>query len=349
MLSIGLIGAGRIASVHARHIGENAGARIVAVTDPFAPGLAALAAEHGARVADSADAIINDDTIDAVIIASSTDTHCPLMIAAAKAGKFVYCEKPLASTIEEAHAAAIELGTASEKVMVGFNRRFDRNHAAVQTDLAAGRLGRVQTVQITSRGPNAIPNLDYLKVSGGLFFDKMIHFFDMVRWLTGEEPVDVVAFGSVIADPVFAQANDIDTGMVTLRMQSGALCQIENTRRAVYGYDDRIEVLGTGGLIESSRITEGAVMRILDDKIMTEGLPKDPMIRMAPSYKGSINAFVDFATGRLPRDKVPSVNDGLRAQVIAAAATMSLRDARIVRCDEIARAAGMAEAGSVSR
>lgn len=349
MLSIGLIGAGRIASVHARHIRENPDARIVAIADPFAPGLAALASEHGARIAPNADDIINDDGIDAVIIASSTDTHCPLMRAAAKVGKFVYCEKPLASTIEEAYAASIDLGRASEKVMVGFNRRFDRNHATVQADLAAGKLGRVQTVQITSRGPNAIPSLEYLKVSGGLFFDKMIHFFDMVRWLTGEEPVDVVALGSVIADPVFAEANDIDTGMVTLRMQSGALCQIENTRRAVYGYDDRVEVLGTGGLIESSRITEGAVMRILDDKIMTEGLPKDPMIRMAPSYKASIHAFVDFASGKLSRAMVPSVYDGLRAQVIAAAADLSLREGRIVSCDEIARAAGMAEVNSAAR
>ncbi|MBS7706346.1 Gfo/Idh/MocA family protein [Chelatococcus asaccharovorans] len=342
MVSIGLIGAGRIASVHARHLRENHNARIVAIADPFAPGLAGLAAEHGARMAGSAEDIINDDGIDAVIVASSTDTHCPLMTAAAKKGKFVYCEKPLASSLAEAYAASIGLGEASEKVMVGFNRRFDRNHAAVQADLAAGRLGRVQTVQITSRGPNAIPSLAYLKVSGGLFFDKMIHFFDMVRWLTGEEPLDVVAFGSVIADPVFAEANDIDTGIVTLRMQSGALCQIENTRRAVYGYDDRVEILGTGGLIESSRITEGAVMRILDDKIMTEGLPKDPMIRMAPSYKASINAFVDFASGKLPRAMVPSINDGLRAQVIAAAADLSLRERRIVACDEITRTAGMA-------
>jgi myo-inositol 2-dehydrogenase/D-chiro-inositol 1-dehydrogenase len=343
MISVGLIGAGRIASVHARHLRGNNFARIVAVADPHAPNAAALAAEHGARVAASAEEIIADPAIDAVIIASSTDTHCPLMLAAAKAGKRVYCEKPLASTLAEAYSTYVALGAEADSVMVGFNRRFDRNHAAVQADLAAGRLGKVQTVQITSRGPNAIPSLDYLKVSGGLFFDKMIHFFDMVRWLTGEEPVDVVAFGSVIADPVFAEANDIDTGMVTLRMKSGALCQIENTRRAVYGYDDRIEVLGTGGLIESSRITEGSVMRIIDDKILSEGLPKDPMVRMAPSYSASINAFIDFARGALGREAVPGVKDGLQAQIIAAAADRSLREGRIVKCTEILQSAGIPE------
>lgn len=345
MLAIGLIGAGRIASIHARHLQGNPHARIVAVADPFAPALADLAAVHGARVAASAEEIIADPSIDAVIVASSTDTHCPLMTAAAKAGKFVYCEKPLAPTLEEANAASIALGNEADRVMMGFNRRFDRNHAAVQADLSAGRLGRIQTVQITSRGPNGIPGLDYLKVSGGLFFDKMIHFFDMVRWLTGEEPATVAALGSVIADPVFAEADDIDTGVVMLRMESGALCHIENTRRAVYGYDDRVEVLGTGGLIESSRVTEGEVMRIFDDKIMTEGLPKDPMIRMAPSYSAAIGAFVDFARGALPRAAVPSVHDGLRAQIIAAAADVSLREGRLVSCAEIARLADIPESG----
>lgn len=334
-ISIGLIGAGRISSVHARHLRGNPYARIVAVADPHNANAAPLAAEHGARQYDSAEDIIADPSIDAVVIGSSTDTHCPLMLAAARAGKLVYCEKPLAATLQEAQDTLTALGSDASRIMVGFNRRFDRNHAAVQRDLADGRLGRVQTVQITSRGPNAVPSLEYLKVSGGLFYDKMIHFFDMVRWLTGEEAREVIAFGSVIADPIFAEANDIDTGMVTLRMESGALCQIENTRRAVYGYDDRVEVLGTGGLIESSRITEGAVMRILDDKILTEGLPKDPMIRMAPSYAASIAAFVDFARGELPREAVPGVNDGLQAQILAEAATRSLREGRIVSRQEI--------------
>lgn len=337
MISIGLIGAGRIASVHARHLLGLPGARIAAVTDPQAERAQAIAGDHGARIVADAEAIIGSPEIDAVIIASSTETHCPLMLAAARAGKVVYCEKPLASSLAEARQTIAALGPDSERIMVGFNRRFDRNHAAVQADLAAGRLGKVQTVQITSRGPNAIPPVEYLKVSGGLYYDKMIHFFDMVRWLTGEEPVEIAAFGSVIADPVFAEVGDVDTAMVTVRMASGALCQIENARRAVYGYDDRIEVFGTGGVIESSRITEGSVMRIFDDKVLTEGLPKDPMVRMAPSYSASIRAFVDFAQrfDGPDRPRVPTVQDGLRAQIMAEAATRAAAERRIVQIAEI--------------
>ncbi|QQA75075.1 Gfo/Idh/MocA family oxidoreductase [Pectobacterium parmentieri] len=337
MISIGLIGAGRIASVHAQHLKNHPFARLVAVTDPLTTRAEAIAAEHGARVFPNAEALIAAHEIDAVIIASSTETHCPLMLAAVRAGKRVYCEKPLASTLAEAHRTLIELGEQQQQVMVGFNRRFDRNHAAIQTDITQGRLGRVQTVQITSRGPNAIPSLEYLRVSGGLFYDKMIHFFDLVRWLTGEEVTDISAFGSVIADPLFLDANDVDTAMVTLRTASGALCQIDNARRAVYGYDDRIEVFGTGGLAESSRITEGSVMRIFDDKVLTEGLPKDPMIRMAPSYAAAIQAFTVFVhnAGTPEAISVPGVYDGLRAQMMAEAATRAATERRIVTLAEI--------------
>ncbi|MDX5627470.1 MULTISPECIES: Gfo/Idh/MocA family oxidoreductase [unclassified Brenneria] len=337
MISIGLIGAGRIASVHARHLQNHPFARIVAVADPLSTRAAAIAAQHNARVLPNAEAIIAADDIDAVIIASSTETHCPLMLAAVRAGKKVYCEKPLASTLAEAGNTLRELGEGQHQVMVGFNRRFDRNHAAIQADIAQGRLGRLQTVQITSRGPNAVPSLAYLRVSGGLFYDKMIHFFDLARWLTGEEITEVSAFGSVIADPVFLEANDVDTAMVTLRTASGALCQIDNARRAVYGYDDRIEVFGTAGLAESSRITEGSVMRIFDDKVLTEGLPKDPMIRMAPSYAAAIRTFAQFVRdfGTPKAMAVPGVYDGLRAQIMAEAATRAAAERRIVALEEV--------------
>lgn len=337
MISIGLIGAGRIASVHAQHLKNHPFARLVAVTDPVLARAETIAAEHGARVFPDADAIIASQEIDAVIIASSTETHCSLMLAAARAGKKVYCEKPLASTLTEAYRTLIELGELQQQIMVGFNRRFDRNHAAIQADIMQGRLGKIQTVQITSRGPNAIPSLEYLRVSGGLFYDKMIHFFDLVRWLTGEEVTDISAFGSVISDSLFLEANDVDTAMVTLKTTSGALCQIDNARRAVYGFDDRIEVFGTGGLAESSRITEGSVMRIFDDKIMTEGLPKDPMIRMAPSYAAAIHTFTLFVrnAGTPEAISVPGVYDGLYAQMMAEAATRAAAQRRIVSLAEI--------------
>jgi myo-inositol 2-dehydrogenase/D-chiro-inositol 1-dehydrogenase len=337
VISIGLIGAGRIGSVHAGHLLCNPHAKIVAITDPQTSRAEAIAAEHHARTAKDAAEIIAAKDIDAVVVASSTETHAATTIAAVQAGKCVYCEKPVAPTLVEAKTLVDTLGSDHVRVMVGFNRRFDRNHAAVQKDIAAGRLGRVQSVQITSRGPNNVPSVDYLRVSGGLFYDKMIHFFDMVRWLTDEEPADVVAFGSVIADQVFREVGDVDTAMATIRMKSGALCQIDNARRAAYGYDDRVEVFGTRGLIESSRITEGSIMRILDDKVLTEGLPKDPMIRMAPSYKASISAFVDFVRSFDTADRlaVPTVQDGLRSQIMAEAATRSAKQRRIIAIAEI--------------
>lgn len=343
MINLGLIGAGRIAQVHARHLTLHPHARIIGVCDPKIGQANSVAATLGCRVFDSAEALIASPEVDAVIIASSTDTHCPLMLAAVRAGKYVYCEKPLASSLTEAWRTIQDMGDLADHVMVGFNRRFDRNHAAVQVDIRAGRLGRLQTVQVTSRGPNAIPGIDYLKVSGGIYFDKMIHFFDLVRWLTGEDITELAAFGSVLADPEFAAVGDVDTAMVTLRTTSGILCQIENARRAVYGYDDRIEVFGTRGLAESSRITEGSVMRIFDDKILTEGLPKDPMIRMAPSYQAAIHAFVDFvsATRRGIPFAVPGVLDGLRAQIAAEAASRAAREQRLVNVTEIENSLGL--------
>lgn len=333
MLRIGLIGAGRIGSVHAKHLASVRQATIVAVFDPLADRAQRIADEHGARIARDWRDIVEADDIDAVVIASSTETHPVVLRHAAQTQKAVYCEKPLASSLSEAHSLHRDLSGQSSRVMLGFNRRFDRNHASVAADVAAGAIGRVQTVQMTSRGPNAIPPASYLKVSGNLFYDKMVHFFDLARWLTREEAIEVSALGSVIADPVFAEFGDVDTALVTLRMESGALCLIDNARRAVYGYDDRIEVFGTGGLLESSRITDGSVMRIFDDKVLTEGLPKDPMLRMAPSYAASIAAFVEFALGE--RSAVPGIEDGFRSLVLAEAATRSLAERRNVTFNEI--------------
>lgn len=337
MIRIGLVGAGRIGSVHARHLLRHPTARIVSVYDPIVARAEAVAAAHGATVVGDWRAIVEAGDVDAVIVASSTETHPTVVRAAVAADKAVYCEKPLAASLAEAVRLHDDLATVPNRVMVGFNRRFDRNHAKVAAEVHDGRIGRLQTVQITSRGPNAIPGPDYLRVSGNLFYDKMVHFFDLIRWLSGEEPVEVIAQGSVIADPVFAEFDDVDTAQVVIRLESGALCLIDNARRAAYGYDDRIEVFGTGGLLESSRVTEGHVMRILDDGIRHEGLPKDPMIRMADSYAASIAAFVDFAAGL--RDDVPRVADGLEALILAEAATRSWKEKRFVSVVEARRSA----------
>lgn len=345
MTRIALIGAGRIGSVHARHIGALRTARIVGVYDPLPDRAEAIARDHDARIATDWRDLVTAGDVDAVVIASSTETHPEVLRLAVDAGKAAYCEKPIAADLAEAWRLQRDILARPHRVMVGFNRRFDRNHSRVAADAHAGRIGRLQTVQMTSRGPNAIPGPDYLRVSGNLFFDKMVHFFDLARWFTGEEIVAVSAMGSVIADPVFADFGDIDTALVTLRTGSGALVQIDNARRAVYGYDDRIELFGTGGLLESSRVTEGNIMRIFDDKLISEGLPKDPMIRMAASYAASIEAFVEFAAGR--RDDVPGIRDGFEALVLAEAATRSRAEGRHQAVDviraELAAAGGAGE------
>jgi len=341
MIRIALVGAGRIGGVHARHLAGIKEARIVGVYDPLVERSTSIARELDARIAQDWQTLVAADDVDAVVIASSTETHPDVLRMAVSAGKAVYCEKPIAAGLVDAWKLQQDILSQPHRVMVGFNRRFDRNHSIVASDAHAGRIGKLQTVQMTSRGPNAVPNADYLRVSGNLFFDKMVHFFDLARWFTREDIVQVSAMGSVIADQVFADYNDIDTALVTLQTRSGAIVLIDNARRAVYGYDDRIELFGTGGLLESSRVTEGNIMRIFDDKLLSEGLPKDPMIRMAASYAASITAFVEFASGH--RNDVPGIKDGFEALVLAEAASRSRLSGRhespdVIR-DEIAHTA----------
>src|SRR5690606_35052934 len=177
--------------------------------------------------------------------------------------------------------------------MLGFNRRYDPDHACLRAEVRAGRIGRIQSMQLASRGPNSVPTPQYLESSGGFYRDKCVHFFDLIRWISGEEPVEIAALGSVIADPSVGEANDVDTAAIIIRLKSGALAHIDNARRAIYGYDDRIEVFGTAGLIESSRMRRGNVMRITGDAIELDGLPKNSFERYGQSYALALDAFFD--------------------------------------------------------
>lgn len=333
MLRIGLIGCGRIGRVHALGVERNRKSRLAAVFDPVGENAAAVAAQFGSAIAASAEEVFASSDIDAVIIASPTGNHKEHFLTAARAGKAVYGEKPIDNNLRNANEAVIELRRCKVPIMIGFNRRYDRDHAALRAEVRKGGIGRVQAMQLASRGPNSVPSLAYLRGSGGFYRDKCVHFIDLVRWIAGEDPVAVAAMGSVIADASVGEANDVDTAGIMMRMSSGAIAHIDNARRAVYGYDDRIEVFGTEGLIESSRKRRGNVMQIRDDAVMLEGLPKDSFARYSESYAAAFDAFIEMLDGG--PDDVPTIEDGLMAQVIAEAATISGAESRIVPLKEI--------------
>jgi myo-inositol 2-dehydrogenase/D-chiro-inositol 1-dehydrogenase len=257
MISFCQFGAGRIGAIHAENIARHPGARLHAVVDVDRAAAERLGSRHGSEVATQASVLV-DRSIQAVVIASSTNTHADLVEAAARAGKAVFCEKPLDLDRRRAEACLAVVAECGVPLMVGFNRRFDPHFARLERQLRDGRAGRVELLSITSRDPSP-PPLAYVRFSGGLFRDMMIHDFDMARWLLGEEPVEVFAAASVLVDPAIGDAGDVDTAVVTLRTGSGALCQISNSRRAVYGYDQRIEVLGSKGALRADNVALSTV------------------------------------------------------------------------------------------
>jgi myo-inositol 2-dehydrogenase/D-chiro-inositol 1-dehydrogenase len=334
MIQVGLIGCGRIGNVHALSAERNPRVCLSAVFDPSAGRAQTAADRFRCAVASSVEDLTRSDQIDAIVIASPTSVHQEQFLAAARAGKAIYGEKPIDNNLQRAYETVMELRRSSAHIMIGLNRRFDRDHAALRADVQAGQVGRIQSMQLASRGPNSVPTPDYLRGSGGFYRDKCVHFFDLIRWISGEEPVDVVAMGSVIADASVAEADDVDTATILMRLASGGLAHVDNARRAVYGYDDRIEVFGTAGLIESSRVRRGNVMRIAaDGSIRHDGLPRDSFERYSDSYAAAFDAFVDAVAG-ISAD-IPTIDDGFMAQIIAEAATVSARERRIVSIKEI--------------
>jgi len=327
VIRIGLLGAGRIGKIHGTNVAESRDAKLVAVADADDNAARALAGAHGAEVRSSDDIITSRD-IDAVVIATPTDTHADLIERAAGVKKAVFCEKPvdlssgrIVSCLKVVEAAGIPL-------MIGFNRRFDPNFASLKRRLDDGAVGKVEMVTIISRDPGP-PPVSYIKVSGGLYRDMMIHDFDLARFLLGEEPVEVHAVGSVMVDPEIGRAGDVDTAMVMLRTASGKLCQISNSRRATYGYDQRIEVHGSEGMIRAGNIHETTV-----EIANKSGFKADPILnffleRYMPAYRAELAAFIAAITkGTAP---APSGRDGLMAQRLADAATESKATGQTVK------------------
>jgi len=245
MISFCQFGAGRIGAIHAANITAHPKARLHTIVDTDREAAERLAGRYGATIGDQAKALA-DPALDAVLIASSTDTHADLVEAAARAGKAIFCEKPLDLDRRRAEACAAVAETCRVPLMIAFNRRFDPNFARLYREIRADRIGRPEILRITSYDP-APPPIEFVRRSGGMFRDMMIHDLDMACWLLDEEPVGLLAAASVMVDPAIGEAGDVDTAVVTLCMKSGALCQIANTRRAIYGYDQRIEVLGSKG------------------------------------------------------------------------------------------------------
>ncbi len=327
MLRLGVLGAGRIGKIHGGNAASHPKTTLVAVADPYQPAADALAAATGAKAMTPEEIIASKD-IDAVLICTPTTTHADFIEAAAKAGKAVFCEKPVdlnAARIRDCLAVVKAAGTA---LMIGFNRRFDPNFAELQRRIAAGTVGNVEIVTVLSRDPNPPPP-SYVKSSGGLFRDMMIHDLDMARFLLGEDPVEVHAVGSSLVDPAIGAEGDVDTAAVLLKTASGKIAQISNSRRATYGYDQRIEVHGSKGLISAGNVYKSTVQVATGAGFVGDPVQDFFLERYAEAYRLELDAFVSaVVSGTAP---APSGEDGLAAQLLADAATESCFSGKPVR------------------
>jgi myo-inositol 2-dehydrogenase/D-chiro-inositol 1-dehydrogenase len=318
MLSIAVIGAGRIGQIHARNVAANPRARLAGIADLDAIAAARLAESLRTKVL----TLQSVFEADAVMICSPTATHAGLIERAAAAVQPVFCEKPIDLSAPRVRACLAAVRRAGTKLMVGFNRRFDPHFAALKRRLDAGEIGKLEILTIISKDP-APPPPEYIATSGGLFHDMMIHDLDMARFLMGEEVVEVFAAASALVDPTIGMAGDVDSAVVTLRTAHGVLCQITNSRRANYGYDQRIETHGSEGMLRAGNVTATTVERANADGFSTDPVLPFFLERYAAAYRAELDAFVDAVTGG--QQPSPSGEDGLRAQLLADAVTDSAR------------------------
>ena len=331
-ISIGLIGLGRIGRMHAELLVRRVpGAAVGIVYDVHAPFAADVAQELGVALAGSVQEVLASD-VDAVAICSSADTHVDLMVAAAEAGKAVFCEKPVSLFLDELERGLGAIEAHGVPFQVGFNRRFDPAHASVAEAVAAGRIGEPLLVRISSRDPEP-PSLEYVRTSGGLFLDMTIHDFDMARFVTGSEVVEVFARGGVRVAPELAEAGDIDTALVTLVHASGCLTAIDNCRATAYGFDQRVEAFGSQGMAASENPPAYSGVLTTAGGARRPPLPHFFLERYLPSYEREWQAFV----GALQTGTAPSVGaeDARAPLVIGLAALRSLREGRAVRLEEV--------------
>lgn len=333
-ITIGIIGAGRIGKLHAEHMSRNRQVVVQTISDVFITDeLRAWAAELGiGSVTDNYKDIIGDPSIQAVFICSSTNTHVPFIVEAAQAGKHIFCEKPISLDYRQTAEALKAVKEAGVLLQTGFNRRFDHNFKRAREIVQDGKIGSPHLVKITSRDP-APPGEDYIKVSGGLFMDMAIHDFDMARYLSGSEVTEVYAQGAVLVNPVIGELGDIDTAVIFLKFANGALGVIDNSRQAVYGYDQRIEVFGSEGSVTVQNDHPNTAEISTKDSVSRDNPKYFFLERYHESYIDETRQFIDCIVhgGEVPVDG----RDALQAEKIAYAAKLSLQERRPVQLDEI--------------
>ena len=330
-VKFGLLGAGRIGKVHAKAVTGDANAQLVAVADAFPAAAQAIADQYGCDVR-TIEAIETAKDIDAVVICTPTDTHADLIERFVKAGKAVFCEKPIDLSLARVKQCLEVVRAHKGTLMVGFNRRFDPHFAAVRGQIDAGAIGDVEMIVITSRDPGA-PPVDYIKRSGGIFRDMTIHDFDMARFLLGEEVTEVAATAAVLVDPAIGEAGDFDSVQVMLKTASGKQAMISNSRRATYGYDQRIEVHGSEGMASAENQRPVSI-----EVANAKGYTRPPlhdffMTRYTEAYAAEIAAFIAACGGK--GSASPSGEDGLIALALADAAVKSVAEKRTVLVSEV--------------
>jgi myo-inositol 2-dehydrogenase/D-chiro-inositol 1-dehydrogenase len=323
MFQLALIGAGRIGKIHAANAASHPALSLKWVVDAVAAAANELAAQTGASVA-TLETALADPEVAGVIVASSTDTHLDYAARAIAAGKAVFCEKPIDLDLDRARGASAAF--AGKPLLLGFNRRFDPNFQALKARLDGGAVGKLESLHIISHDPSP-PPVSYVKVSGGLFKDMAIHDFDMARWMLGEEPTSVYASASCLVDPAIGEAGDVDTAKILLKTGSGRICMISNSRRSGYGYDQRIEAFGSGGMLRAANVTESTV------QVWTEagaaGAPFQNFFldRYAAAYRLEMEHFADMLRGAAP---AIGYADGVAALALAEAAGESARSGTVV-------------------
>lgn len=330
-INFALLGAGRIGKTHAHAIASNPNAKLAAVYDPFEDSAQAISQQYGSQIMEI-DAIAASPDIDVVAICTPTNTHADLIEQFAHAGKVIFCEKPIDLNLDRVKKCLKTVEETNAKLMMGFNRRFDPHFKSVRSSIEAGQVGDVEQVVITSRDPG-LPPMDYISVSGGIFRDMAIHDFDIARWLLGEEVESVFATGSVLVDKEVGNRGDFDTAMIILRTKSGKQAHINNSRRATYGYDQRIEVLGSKGMVRAHNPRP-----VTNEIANADGYTSQPlhdffMTRYVEAYAAEIAMLIDAMVKNVPI--TPSGHDGMMALAMAEAANISVKEGRLVNMSEV--------------
>lgn len=334
MVKIGIIGAGRIGKVHAKAASNLNGAKIIWLADPIAPDLEETAKSMGIeKTSKNYKDILNDKEVDAIFICTPTDTHYTISMEALNFGKHVFCEKPVDLELGRVKDVKDLVAKTGKKYMVGFNRRFDHNFMAIKENIDKGLIGKLELIQITSRDPEP-PPISYVKVSGGLFCDMMIHDFDMVRYLSSSNPKSVTATGDALVNPkIKTEGNDIDTAIVSIELENGALAVITNSRRASYGYDQRAEVHGELGALSCSNDTSNTLVISSKDGIIHEKPLYFFLERYLNAYKMEIEIFVDSIINN--KETPVTIEEAYQSLLLAKAAQKSLIENRKVYINEL--------------